>query len=228
MAAGIKSEVSVILNFHGLGEAARPFEDGEAPYWLPTDRFCAILDMIERRGQSVQITFDDGNGSDYEIAVPELRKRGLQASFFVLAGKLDTQGYLTSQQVREMDADPLFTIGSHGMMHRPWPECAPAELDHEIGEARKTLADICGREIADVALPFGRYNRAVLSQLKAHGHQLIYSSDGMAKLTSALPIPRFSPRSDTPLEKIEHMIAEPPNWLAKLRNELRVAVKSRL
>jgi len=180
------------LNFHGIGEAARAYESGEEPYWIAADRFAAILDWVEESAQSVGITFDDGNASDYHIAAPELRARGLEATFFVLAGKLDSPGYLTSDEVRELDADPLFTIGSHGMMHRPWPDCDAAELEHEIGEAQTILSAICGRPIMQAGLPFGRYNGTVLKRLKAHGLRVIYSSDGTARLTEGHPIPRFS------------------------------------
>lgn len=214
------------LNFHGIGEAARAYESGEQPYWIATDRFSAIIDLVEASEQSVGITFDDGNDSDYHIAAPALRARGRKAMFFVLAGKLDQPGYLTKSQVRELDADPLFTIGSHGMMHRPWPDCDDAELEQEIGEAQKILSEICGRPITQAGLPFGRYNRTVLKRLKAHGSKVIFSSDGGPRLTRGHPVPRFSVRSDTRMDELASMIAESANLVSRTRNELRAQIKS--
>lgn len=214
------------LNFHGIGEAPRAYESREQPYWITADHFSAIIDLVEASEQSVGITFDDGNDSDYYIAAPALRARGRQAIFFVLAGKLDQTGYLTKSQVRELDNDELFTIGSHGMMHRPWPDCDDAELEQEIGEAREILSEICGRPITQTGLPFGRYNRAVLKRLKAQGSKVIFSSDGGPRLTRGLPVPRFSVRRDTNMDELASMIANSAHLISRARNELRAQIKS--
>jgi peptidoglycan/xylan/chitin deacetylase (PgdA/CDA1 family) len=41
------------------------------------------------RGRSVLLTFDDGYRDNYELAFPVLKRRGLQATFFVTTGFLD-------------------------------------------------------------------------------------------------------------------------------------------
>ena len=219
--------MSLVLNFHGIGEASRDFEQGEQPYWLEIGSFTRILDVIAKaqcRGQ-VMITFDDGNASDFLIAAPELRKRGLQAHFFVLAGKLGEPGYLAAENVAALDSNPDFTIGSHGMMHRPWPECPDDELEWEVSEAKAILSEVCSRPITDVGLPFGRYNRRVLRKLGHHGHTKIYSSDGMPRLTKYGPIPRFSLRNDMPMSKLLRKISHPVPFANRVENELRALVK---
>ena len=74
------------LNFHGIGDPARPLEPGEARYWISTARFTDILDrvMAQPNPGAYFLTFDDGNLSDHEIALPALRARGLDAAVFVL------------------------------------------------------------------------------------------------------------------------------------------------
>ncbi len=225
-AAGLTAGMTFLLNFHGIGEAARPYESGEKPYWIDTDRFAAILDSVQASDQPVGITFDDGNASDYMIAAPALRERGCKAMFFVLAGKLDEPGYLTTQQVRELDADPLFTIGSHGMLHLPWPDCSVEELEQEVGSAQTILSQICDRPIAEVGLPFGRYDGRVLRKLRACGFSAIYSSDGCERLTARDPIPRFSVRSDTPIASLEAMIFQEASFTQRAKCELRALIKS--
>ena len=214
------------MNFHGLGAAKRPYEDGEEPYWISEEQFRAALDLVEDAAVPVVITFDDGNDSDYLLGVPELRKRGLEATFFVLAGKIGRSGYLTREMVAEIDADPLFAIGSHGMDHRAWPDLADTDLQNEIAGAQSTLSEICGRPVSEAGLPFGRYDRRVLAKLQETGHSTIYSSDGMPRLRQSNPIPRYSIRKDTSMGDLAKMIANQGSIMARAKSELRSTLKA--
>ncbi|MHA7820212.1 MAG: polysaccharide deacetylase family protein [Erythrobacter sp.] len=218
--------MSFVLNFHGIGSAKRPYEEGEEPYWIDEETFSACLDIAGASKVPVEITFDDGNDSDYLIAVPELRKRGLKATFFVLAGKLDKPGYLTSEQVREIDADPLFSIGSHGMDHQPWPLLGDDELLRETVRSQHILEELCGRRIDAAGLPFGRYDRRVMRRLANQGYTTIYSSDGSPRLGSGTPIPRFSMRTDTQLAQLASRIEASRGFVSRLRRELTSRLKS--
>ena len=48
----------------------------EEPFWLHRDQFESAPDSVVGR-VDFQITFDDGNASDLEHALPQLRRRGL-------------------------------------------------------------------------------------------------------------------------------------------------------
>lgn len=218
--------MTFILNFHGIGHARRPYEEGEEPYWVSEDQFRGFLDIAEASGTPFAVTFDDGNDSDHEIAVPELRARSLEATFFVLAGKLDQPGYLTSAQVRQIDADPSFEIGSHGMDHRPWPDLSAQELLRETQMSQAILSELCGRPVQKAGLPFGRYNGQVLSRLEAQGYRTIYSSDGSPRLTGANPIPRFSLRRDTAIEEFAAMLGRANSLAGRLKREAAARLKS--
>ena len=53
----------------------RPLEPGEAVFWLSRERFCRALDRIVEMGPAApQITFDDGNASDLDVAAPLLAR----------------------------------------------------------------------------------------------------------------------------------------------------------
>ncbi len=87
------------LNFHGVGTPARKMETGEAPYWLSKAQFIDTLDRIAAAPNpgAYVITFDDGNISDHEIALPALVDHGLQATFFVLTGRIGMAGSLEAR-----------------------------------------------------------------------------------------------------------------------------------
>lgn len=216
----------MILNFHGIGQARRPFEEGEEPYWVSEPQFRAFLDLAESSRSDVGITFDDGNESDFSLAVPELRSRGMRATFFVLAGKIDQPGYLTADQVKQIDADPLFSVGSHGMDHRPWPTLDAEALLRETALSQEILSGICGRKIEEVGLPFGRYNRRTLARLSAQGYVHVYSSDGTPRLRSTNPIPRLSVRRDTDMKALAGVVTGGASWVGRLKREITATTKA--
>ena len=108
---------SINLTFHGIGEPPRALDPGEENVWVAHDRFVALLDSVAGR-EDVRITFDDGNASDVEQALPALVDRELDATFFVVAGRLGEPTFLDATGVRELAAAGM-GIGCHGMRHRP-------------------------------------------------------------------------------------------------------------
>lgn len=222
---GGSNTLRVILNFHGVGAPSRAFEEGEERYWISVQRFREILDLAANAAGALGgITFDDGNDSDFLIALPELRARRMPATFFVLAGRLGERGYLTAEQVRQIDKDPLFAIGSHGLMHRAWPDLCDAELVAELRQSQALLSQLCGRPVSEAGLPFGRYDKRTLRHLAAQGYTVVYSSDGGPGLSRRAPVSRFSVRSDTPLERIRTLLA-PQAFTTRMTNELKAMAK---
>lgn len=116
---GAASVKTMNICFHGVGTCRVERESGESRYWVNTDSFLRILDELVGRSE-VRISFDDGNRSDVTIALPALRERGLDATFFVLAGRFDDPDSLDRDDVRELRAAGM-TIGTHGWAHIPWP-----------------------------------------------------------------------------------------------------------
>lgn len=171
----------IILNFHGIGEPPPSTACAERRYWLDESFFLSILDHLSAArstaSPAARITFDDGNMSDAEIALPALAKRGLTASFFICAGRIGMPGYLDVAALRELSRAGM-RIGSHGFHHRDWRKLDDTELDAEIAGARKMLEDLCGAAIDEAAIPFGSYDRRVLAKLRSEGYRSAYTSDG--------------------------------------------------
>ncbi|TDK46266.1 polysaccharide deacetylase family protein [Antarcticimicrobium luteum] len=166
-----------VLIFHGIGEPQRELEPGEAVFWLSRARFCEILDRITGMGTTApEITFDDGNASDAEIALPELEKRGLRATFFLLSARIGTPGSLSEADVRRL-AQAGHTIGLHGATHRDWRRLDAAGRQAEYRDARQRLAELAGAPVTLAAAPFGAYDRRVTEAVDAEGFEALYTSD---------------------------------------------------
>jgi len=171
----VVSDRAINLTFHGIGEPHRSLEPGEADVWVSHERFVALLDSVVGR-DDVRITFDDGNTSDVEHALPALSARGLKATFFVVAGRLDTPRFLDASGVRELAAAGM-EIGSHGMRHRAWRGLDDAALREEHVEARRILEEVVEQPVTQAACPFGSYDRRVLRSLRRSGYRHVYTSD---------------------------------------------------
>ncbi len=218
-----------IINLHGIGEARRPLEPGEQDYWITGDEFEKILDVVERhpRRDRIRLTFDDGNCSDHEIAAPALLRRGLHATFFVLAGRLDRDGYLSRRQVRELCVQG-FEIGSHGLVHIDWTTAGDEVLTREVQVSKAIIEEVTGCPVRVAAVPFGRYDRRVLEALRRHRYYEIFSSDGCPRLCAAWPTPRYSLRRNVNVARLARSISTSSAFPCRLWNEASVRIKASL
>ncbi len=160
------------------------------------DSYLRILDELAT-WPAVHLSFDDGNASDLELGAPALVERGLHATFFVLAGRLDTPGSLASDQVRELRRLGM-DVGTHGMDHVSWRSMTPEVRERELVEARALIADLAG-DVREAALPRGQYDRKLLGWLRRLGYLRVHTSDRRPARAGAWIQPRFSvTKDDTP------------------------------
>ena len=197
-----------IVNFHGVGRPRRELETGEARYWIDEQRFADILDriMADPERDLIAITFDDGNISDISIALPHLERRRLTAQFFVLAGRIGEPGSLGRADIRDL-VDAGVEIGSHGVRHVDWTSLSPAELRQELKASMEVIEDAVGCPVRKAAIPFGRYNGAVLRALRSTGYLEAFSSDGGTASDHDFPKPRTSVASDMSMFAIDEMLS---------------------
>ena len=180
--------------FHGIGTPSRELEPGESRYWVTERQFESILDEIVG-WPSLQISFDDGNQSDVEVGLPALVERGLTATFFVLAGRLDSVGSLHPEDIVDLSRAGM-TVGTHGMNHRSWRGMDAETRQRELSDARERIAEVAGRSVDRAALPLGQYDRQLLSHLRRLGYQSVHTSDRRLARTGSWLQPRFSVRAD--------------------------------
>lgn len=219
---------TVIINFHGIGAPDRAVPEDERPYWISQERYESILDRIahERARRRYMITFDDGNTSDVEIGMPGLRRRGLTATFFVLAGMFSERGFLDMASVKTLVREGM-GVGTHGLHHPAWPDCADARLDAELDESRAILGDLTGAPITEAAIPFGRYDKRVIDALRRRPFRHVYTSDcGLARSRAWLQ-PRTSIRCDMDAATIAAVVEGRRSWPKQVLDTARVAVKRR-
>ena len=165
------------LGFHGIGSPeGRDFGDGERDFWATPELLEATLDAATDR-PDIAISFDDGNRTDIDIALPALTERGLSATFFIVPSWLGRPGSIDEDGVR-MLADSGMTIGNHGLAHLRWTALTTDQLTHEVVDARRRLEQLSGTPIATLAIPYGDYDDAVLASVGEFGYDHVFTSDG--------------------------------------------------
>jgi peptidoglycan/xylan/chitin deacetylase (PgdA/CDA1 family) len=217
------SQRTINLTFHGIGEPKRPFEPGEEQVWLAPDQFESVLDAINGH-TGVRLTFDDGNASDVDYALDELRRRGLVATFFIVAGRLGDHGFVDAAGVRTL-VDAGMEIGCHGMRHRRWQQLDERGLEEELSDARQLLAEAAGRPISEASCPFGSYDRRVLRTLRQHGYQRAYTSDEGTTRSDAWLQARNTVTPENARGLIERILAAERRSARMLGRRARTAVK---
>jgi peptidoglycan/xylan/chitin deacetylase (PgdA/CDA1 family) len=195
---GALLERELILTFHGLGEPPAQSTEAERKVWVPVAWFEAIVDALPREG--VRLAFDDGNASDAEHALPALVQRCRTARFFLLAGRIGAEGYLSAHDVAQLQGAGM-GIGSHGLRHRDWRALADRELHEELTVSRRALSELAGEDVAEAACPFGSYDRRVLRALRAAGYRRVYNSDGGIGSARSWLAPRTTVHRGRPLEE---------------------------
>jgi peptidoglycan/xylan/chitin deacetylase (PgdA/CDA1 family) len=213
----------VNVTVHGIGTANRELDPGEDATWVSVEQFELLLDAAVGR-PDVRITFDDGNASDVEIALPRLVERGLTAEFFVLAGRLDEPGRVDAAGVRELVGAGM-AIGSHGWSHRDWRRLDDRAAAQEIGDAHRVLGEVAGRPVSTVAIPFGSYDRHVLRRLRQAKVARAYTSDGGRARPDSWLQTRNSLHHDVDDRWVQRVLVEPPGLRARARGAAARTIK---
>lgn len=208
--------------FHGIGRCAVEREPGEARYWMSQDTFLRVLDGLADL-PGVGLSFDDGNRSDAEIALPALRERGMTATFFALAGRLDDPASLNGADLRDLRGAGM-SIGSHGWEHIPWRGLDDAQARREFVTARAALEEAARTTITEAALPLGRYDRTVLRRLREAGYRAVYTSDRFPARSGGWLRARYSVTATDTAGTVRAM-ARTRIGVAEARNVVASAVK---
>jgi peptidoglycan/xylan/chitin deacetylase (PgdA/CDA1 family) len=160
-----------VLMYHGLHVGPRSRGVFDAVYSVDPLDFARQLDWLAQHGyrtvrlrdlprleagaRCVVITFDDGDVSNHEIALPLLLARGMVAEFFVTAAFVGQPGRLSSADVRAL-ADAGMGVQSHGLTHALLADLSADDLDYELRESKRRLEAIVQEPVQALALPGGR------------------------------------------------------------------------
>jgi peptidoglycan/xylan/chitin deacetylase (PgdA/CDA1 family) len=179
-----------------------------------------LLDSLKKtKSVNAQITFDDGEQSQFHNALPLLAECGFKATYFVTPGLIGTAAkFLGWDDLRALQAAG-HSVQSHGWTHKFLTFCSEAELAHELRASKQSLEDNLGSAVEEMSVPGGRWNQRVIEACAAAGYRRVYVSDPWveAEIGGVEVIGRFMVRRTTTIPELEKIVAKDRRVLRKLR-----------
>ena len=191
--------------------------------WLPVSGQPLVAPTAPDGRPMVLITFDDGDASNLEQALPILQASGLAAVFFITRNFVGQRGMISRAGIREL-ADAGMVIGSHGLSHRFLNTLSPAALAIELSSSRDFLQQIIGREVVLLSLPGGRGGPREIKAAHQAGYRSVLGSrpgNNQATPTGGL-IDRVVITRRTHIKSFEQLLAwqGPAVWRQSARYRL--------
>jgi peptidoglycan/xylan/chitin deacetylase (PgdA/CDA1 family) len=97
---------------------------------------------------ALSLTYDDGDPIHLDVAIPEMNKRGLHGTFYLITGKLsridDWKKAVAAGQ----------EIGNHTVTHRHTSELTPADEKNEVVDAKQKLQSLFNVPVLTLAYPY--------------------------------------------------------------------------
>lgn len=202
---------AVVVMYHRFGDSRHPstnikleqFEQHLAE--LAKDKYTvlplpeivqALLEDRPLPERTVGISIDDAYASVYAEAWPRLKAAGLPFTLFVATEPIDDglQSHMTWDQVRELAASELVTIGSQTHRHRHMPELSPSENRADIERANEAFQRELGEVPGLFAYPYGEYGAKVVQTVREAGFAAAFGqhSGGIGRTADLFTLPRFA------------------------------------
>jgi peptidoglycan/xylan/chitin deacetylase (PgdA/CDA1 family) len=176
----------------------------------------------------VSLTFDDALESVYTLAMPEMEKRGMTATVFVIADLIGKSyggiSVMNERMLRSLSAKG-WEIGSHTLTHPNLMGLSDSEVVTELRNSKSRLQSITSTKVTSFAYPFGAYDRRIKS--------LVARQYGSARSVAAYPPLRINdlrPRDMYNLKAMssyEHAFTLPlhliDNFHRRIRHSLRTS-----
>lgn len=204
-------------------------------------KFASQMDVLVRNAEPVRadiaacpvqgehyaaVTFDDGFQNIVDNALPELKKRRIPATLFVVTESLggnrgwehlggdDTrqEKVMSVEQLQELSPE-LVTIGSHTMTHPLLPSVDQGRLQQELAGSRTKLKQILNREVNLVSFPYGAFNDTVVEGCREAGYERVFT---------ALPVFAFAQPGEFVTGRVG---AAPTDWPIEFRLKLAGAFR---
>ena len=129
------------------------------------------------------ITFDDGFENFISVALPELQRRNIPSTVFIILDALGNEfgtpalleKVMSTDQLRRIPQD-LVTLGSHTLTHPFLPSLGREEAVKELLESRLQLEKILNRGVTLFSFPFGGFTDELIRLSRQAGYTRVFTT----------------------------------------------------
>jgi peptidoglycan/xylan/chitin deacetylase (PgdA/CDA1 family) len=130
--------------------------------------------------KALTLSYDDGQIYDRRL-VEIFDRYGVKATFHLNSGKLDTPGFVSSDEIAALYAN--HEVACHGVRHEWLTQLPPERLVTEIWEDRRALEHIMGYPVRGYSYAFGVYSNQIADVLRALGIEYARTTDTTGNFT---------------------------------------------
>jgi peptidoglycan/xylan/chitin deacetylase (PgdA/CDA1 family) len=120
----------------------------------------------EGKAKALVLSFDDGMIADRRL-VKLMNDYGLKGTFHLNSNRLDTKGYLTKGEIKNLFKGHEVSV--HSANHPGLSDLSKNDIIYEVVEDRKELEKLSGQTVRGMAYPFGNYNDFVVDAISGIG-----------------------------------------------------------
>jgi len=113
---------------------------------------------IPKKQKKILITVDDAFQSFYEVAWPFLKENRIPFILFVSTEPVGNRGYMTWEQIREVEKEKFAVIGHHSHSHEYLIDKTNEDFKEDIETANRIFNEKIGYVPSLFSYPFGEYS----------------------------------------------------------------------
>lgn len=136
----------------------------------------------EGKDKALTFSYDDAQIYDRRL-VSIFNQSNMKATFHLNSGTLDTEGFITKAEVKELYAN--HEVACHAVSHPFFNQLPKTQMIAEIYEDRRTLERCCGRIVRGMSYPFGEYNEQMIQTAEDLG--IVYNRTVESTMNFSLP-----------------------------------------
>ena len=179
---------------------------------------------LEPGNRYVAVTFEDGYQNVVDNAVPELAKREIPCTIFIVTDALGRVpnwiGYspalggpiVSEENLKRLPSD-LVKIGSHTLTHPILSRLTEAAARKEIVASRARLHDILKQEVDLLSFPYGAFNENIVQMSRQAGYRRVFTT---------LPYRAFRIADEYVVGRVK---ADPEDWVFEFRLKIAGAYR---
>ena len=92
------------------------------------------------------VDFDDGYEGNYKIALDIIKKYNIPVSIYVIDNCVGKEGYMSWEQIKELDETGLVTINTHGKEHYNFDQKETNEAVQDVEYAHSQIEEHLGKK----------------------------------------------------------------------------------